>query len=101
DIFIAGGMAATVGHILGNRARDLVEIDAAVGQGLRELPLLAIGARGVGAAFVAPRQALVGAISVGLVCDDEGAGVGQRRRGAAEEGASQKSRKGAHAAPIE
>ena len=41
----------------------------------------------MGAAFVAPRQALVDAIAVGLVGDDEDAAVGQRGgRGEKERG---------------
>ena len=34
----------------------------------------------MGAAFVAPRKALVDAIAVGLVCNDEDAAVSQRGR---------------------
>ena len=71
DAFLAaGGM---------NRAGDFVGIDPAVGAGLGKIPRLAVGAGGVGAAFVAPGEAMVDAIAVGLVGDDEDAAVGQRR----------------------
>ena len=42
------------------------------------------------AAFLAPGQALVDAIAVGLVGDDEDAGVGERRGGGEDERAGQK-----------
>ena len=67
---------------LGNRAGDFVGIDAPIGRGLGEIPRLAIGAGGMGAAFLAPGEALVDAVAVGLVGDDENAAVGRcRRRG--------------------
>mgnify|MGYP000870071831 FL=1 len=99
NVFIAAGMTAAVGHIPGNSAGDLVGIDATVGYRLGEIPLLAIGARSVRTALVATGQALVDAIAIGLVGDDEHAGVGKGRGGAERERAGQK--KGSHAAPIE
>ena len=90
DVFITAREAAAAGHIPGNCARDLIRIDAAVGYGLREIPLLAVGARGIGAAFFAPRQALVDAIAISLVGDDEHTGVGKRRGGGKDECADKK-----------
>ena len=92
-------MAAAAGHIPGNSAGDLVGIDAAVRYGLGEIPLLAIGARGMRPALVAPGEALVDAITVGLVGDNEDAGVGEGGGGGDDKCAGQN--KGSHAAPIE
>jgi hypothetical protein len=52
------------------------------------------------AAFVAPGQALVDAIAVSLVGDDEHAGVGGGRRGGKNECAGKKRLRESHAAPI-
>src|SRR5262245_51076029 len=101
DVFIAAGSAAEAGHMLGNRACNLVGIDAVVGNRLGEIALLAIGPRGMRAAFIAPGEALVDAIAVGLVGDDEHAGVGQRRRGGENECASEKRLRESHAAHIQ
>ena len=69
----------------GNRAGDFVGIDAAIGGGLGKFARLAIGARGMRAAFVALGEALVDAIAVGLVGDDEDAAVGECGRGGEQE----------------
>jgi len=75
DVFIATGMAA-VSAGLGNRAGYFVGVDAPVGSSLGEIPRLAIGMGGVGAAFLASGEALVDAVAVGLVRDDENATIG-------------------------
>ena len=61
----------------GNRAGYFARIDAPVGRSLDEIPRLAIGARCVGATLFAPGKALVDAIAVSLVGDDENTAVGQ------------------------
>ncbi len=75
DVFIATGMAAALAG-LGNRAGNFIRVDAAVGGGLGEIPRLAIGLGGMGAAFLAFGKALVDAIAVRLVGDDENPTVG-------------------------
>src|SRR5437016_3782562 len=65
DIFVANA-ACAVPAGFGHRSRDFIEIDTAVGRGLGKIPRLAIGRRGMGAAFFAPREALVDAVAVGL-----------------------------------
>ena len=89
DVFIATGMVAVAGG-LGNRSGDFIRIDTPVGRGLGELPRLAIGARGMGAAFFALGQALVDAIAIGLVGDNENAALGGRCRRGEEERTDQK-----------
>ncbi len=74
---------------LGNRARDLVRVDAAIGGGVGKIARLAVGAGGMGAASLAARQALVDAIAVRLVGDDEDAAVGRRRRCGSNKGTGQ------------
>ncbi len=84
DVFVAAAMAAMRAG-LGNRAGDLVGVDAPIGRGLGEIPRLAIGLRGMGAAFFALGEALIDAVTVGLVFNDENAAVGRRSRGGEEE----------------
>jgi len=79
DVFIATGMAAIFAG-LGNRAGDFVGIDPPEGRGLGEIPRLAIGLGGMGATLLALGQALVDAVTVRLVGNDENAAVGPRRR---------------------
>ena len=79
DIFVANA-ACAVPAGFGHRSRDFIEIDTAVGRGLGKIPRLAIGRRGMGAAFFAPREALVDAVAVGLVGNDEHFGFGRRLR---------------------
>ena len=55
----------------------------------------------MGATFVAPRQALVHAVPVGLVGDDEYPAVRQCRRTAEEGKTGQKRRNGSHGAPMD
>ena len=83
DVFDATDMGA-IAAWLGNRAGYFVGVYPPVGRRLGEIPRLAIGMGGVGATFVASGQALVDAISVGLVGDDENAAVRQCRRAGEE-----------------
>lgn len=53
------------------------------------------------AAFVAFGEALVDAIAVGLIGDDENAGLGRRGGGVKEECTGKERRKESHDAPIE
>lgn len=55
----------------------------------------------MGTAFVAFSETLVDAIAVGLVGDDENAGLGGRCGGVKEECAGKERRKESHDAPIE
>jgi hypothetical protein len=77
DVFATARMAA-VFVFLWNRAGDLVRIDPAIGRGQREIPRLAIGLGGMGAALLASGKALVDPIAVRLVGDDEHPAVGPR-----------------------
>ena len=78
DVFVTAGMVAVPARP-GNRACDFVGIDAPVGRRLGEVPRLAIGAGGMGAAFLAPGKALVDAIAIRLVGDDKNTTVGPGR----------------------
>ena len=80
DVFNATGTAAVCAG-LGNRAGYLFRLDPSVRRCFREIPRMAIGVGGMCTTFVAPRQALVDAISVGLVGNDENAAVGVSGRG--------------------
>jgi hypothetical protein len=95
DVFDATGMAAISANS-GNRAGYFIGIHPPVGRCFREIPRLAIGMGGMGATFVAPGQALVHAVPVGLVGDDEYAAVGQCRRTGEERKSGQKRRNGSH-----
>ena len=90
DVLIATGMVARDTGGLGNRSRDFVRVDTPIGRSLGEIPRLTIGARGMRAAFFALGQALVDAIPVLLVGDDENAALGGRRRRGEEERTGQK-----------
>ena len=80
DVFAAAGGAAFPAAGFGNRAGDLVGIDAAEGGRLGKIARLAIGPCGVHAAFVARGEAVVDAITIRLIGDDEHFCVGRRRR---------------------
>jgi hypothetical protein len=54
----------------------------------------------VGAALVALGQALVDTIAVGMVCDDENAGLTGRSGGGAKECTGKERRNGSHVAPV-
>ena len=60
----------------------------------------AIGQGGVGAAFVALGEALVDAVAVRLVGNDENFGFGRRVRCGDEKHTGQKRREGSHDAPM-
>ena len=90
DVLIATGVVAAAADGLGYRSRDFVRVDTPVGRGLGELPRLAIGAGRMRATFFALGQALVDAIAVRLVGDDEDAALGGRRRRGKEERTGQK-----------
>jgi hypothetical protein len=83
DVFNATGTAAVCAG-LGNRAGYLFRLDPSVRRCFREIPRMAIGVGGMCTTFVAPRQALVDAISVGLVGNDENAAVRPSRRAGKE-----------------
>lgn len=79
DVFAASRMAAIFAR-LRDGAGDFVRIDPSIGCGLREIPRLTVGLGGMSAAFFAPGKALVDAIAVGLVGNDENPAVGPRCR---------------------
>ena len=79
DVLAAARMAAVFAGFR-HGARDFVRIDPSIGRGLCEIPRLAIGQRGMGAALLALGEALVDAIAVGLVGNDENPAVGPRGR---------------------
>src|SRR4051794_20739489 len=89
DVFAATGMAAAL-VCLGNRPGYFIRVDTPVGGGLGEIPRLAIGAGGVGAASLAHGEALVDAIAIRLVGDDENAAVGRCSRCGEQEYTAQK-----------
>jgi hypothetical protein len=99
DVFPATGMVAALSR-LGNRAGDFIRVDAPVGRGLGEIPRPAIGQRGMGAAFVAPGEALVDAVAVRLVGNNENTAVGRCDGGGKREHTGQKRGEGSHAAPM-
>jgi hypothetical protein len=99
DVFVAARTRAAIAGRFGNRPGDFIGIDAPVGRGLGKIPRLAIGPCGVRTAFLAPGEALVDAVAIGLVGDDEYPAVGKCRRGGHHERAGQKSMDGAHVAP--
>src|SRR5579872_5800803 len=74
DIFGAAGTAAIFAGFW-HRPGDFIGIDPTVRGGLSEIPLTAIGLSGVRATFFALRKALVHAVTVGLVRNDENAAV--------------------------
>src|SRR6478735_2955818 len=89
DVFAAPGTRAFLAAAR-HRAGNFVGIDTAIGGGGSKFPRLAVGAGSIGAAFLAPGEALVDAVAVGLVGDDEDAAVGGSSRGDDEEPAGQK-----------
>ena len=90
DVLIATGVVAAAADGLGYRSRDFVRVDAPVGRGLHKIPRPAIGQRRMGTAFLALGEALVDAIPVRLVGDDEDAALGRRRGRGEEERTGQK-----------
>jgi hypothetical protein len=79
DVFVAARPTAIVAR-LGNRAGYLIRVNSPVGRGLGEIPRLAIGMSGVGAAFVAPGEALIDAVAVRRIGNDKNASIGPDRR---------------------
>ena len=73
-------MAAIAAGRLGDRTGNFIGIDAPVRHRLGKIPRLALGTGGMGAAFLALGKALVDAVAVGLVGDDEDTAVGRGRR---------------------
>ena len=73
----------------GNRSRYFIRIDAPVRRSLGEIARFAIRQRGMRAAFLALGQALVNAISIRLVFDDENTAVRRCGRSGTEERAGQ------------
>ena len=99
-VFAATGVVADLAPGTGDRPGYFVGVDTPVGRSLGEIPRLAIGAGGMRAAFFAAGEALVDAVIVGLVGDDENAAVGRCNRGGEEERARQKRGNGSHTAPM-
>ena len=85
DVFAATGANAFLDAGGRNRAGNFVGIDPAVGSGLGKFPRLAVRAGGVRAAFVAPGKAMVDAVAVGLVFNNEDAAVSQGGRSGKQE----------------
>ena len=79
DVFVATAMAAVAAGF-GNRAGDFLRIDAPVGRRLGEVPRLAIRQGGVRATFLAPGEALIDPVAIGLVFNDENAAIRRCRR---------------------
>ena len=102
--FVAGGVVGAEDGVASVEAvvdGDVVGVDAPVGRGLDEIPRLAVGAGGMGAAFVAPGEALVDAVAVRPVGDDEHTAVGRCNGGGGHENTGQNCGYGSHAAPDE
>ena len=100
DVFAAAIARTFLAAGTRNRAGDLVGIDAAIGAGGCKFARLAVGAGGVRAAFFALGEALVDAVAVGLVGDDENPAVGPCG-GRGEQGhTGQKGCRKSHAAPM-
>ena len=78
-----GDVVAATGMIAALACRG--NVDAPVGRGLGELPRLAIGPGGMGAALFAAGEALVDAVTVGLVGNDENTAIGRCSRGGEQE----------------
>ena len=98
--------AAGTPTVAAGRSRDgagyFVRIDAAESGCLGEIPRLAKGPGGVRAAFLAVGEALIDAVAVGLIGDDEDPVVGPRRGGSGKgsyNGQGNQSGKGFHEAP--
>jgi len=89
DVFAARRMTAILAR-LRHRAGDFVRIDPTVGRGLREIPRMTIGTRGMGAAPFTLGQALVDPVAVRLVGNDEHPAVGPCSRAREKHAAGQK-----------
>src|SRR5262249_41586415 len=98
NIFVAMAMGAVCAGF-GDGAGNFVGIDPAIGRGLGEIPRLAVAARDLRAAFLAPGEALVDAVAVRLVIDDEDAGLGRCSGRSNDEGTGEEREQGSHDAP--
>src|SRR5215210_2050018 len=98
NVFVAPAMMA-VRTRLRNRAGDFAQVDASIRCGQGEITRLAIGSRGMGAAFLALGEALVDPITISLVGNDENAAVGRCSRSERNEGTGQNCGYRSHAAP--
>ena len=96
DILHAAETRAFTAGCLWNRTRNLVRIDAPEGTGFGKIALFAIGAGHRSAALLAARQALVDAIAVRLVGDDENPAVGEGGREGEHTGDEGRTDKDAH-----
>src|SRR4051812_44004814 len=75
DVFAAAGVVAVVARLSRDRTGDFIGVYTPIGRRLGEVPRLAVGARGGGAALLALGQALVDAVAVRLVGNDEDAAI--------------------------
>ncbi len=99
DVLAAAGMGAAFPGRRRNRAGDLRRVDPMIRRGLCEIPRLAIGAGGVRATPVAVGQALIDAIAIRLVGDDERPAVRKRCGGGTEQEAGIQRGKRSHQSP--
>ena len=99
DVFVAARPRAVVRGAPWNRTGDLIRVDPSVCRGFGKIARLAIGPRGMFPATLAFCEALVDAIAVGLIGNDEYPAVGGCRRPGHREYAGQKCRDAAHVAP--
>lgn len=80
DVFGASGvMTGGLERGLRDGAGDLMGVHPTIGCRLGEMARLAVGSGGVGTAFFTAREALIDAIAVRLVGDNENAVVGKGR----------------------
>jgi len=79
-----------------NRAGDLIRVDPAELGCDRKVPLTAIGIGHRRAAAIALGQALIDAVAVRLIGDDEDAAIGERGGGGQDSGRGDKANKGTH-----
>jgi len=98
DVFVAADVLAAIAGPR-NDAGNFVGVDAPIGRGLGKIPRLAIEPGRMGAAFIAAGEALVDAVPVRLVGDDEHAAVRRRRRSGSYENTSQDCGETSHDAP--
>jgi hypothetical protein len=90
NIFVAIIVVAAAPGSLGNRPRYFVRIDAPIGGGLGKIARLAIGSGSMRTAFCALGEALVDAIAISLVLDNENPAVSRCSRRCEEKRTGQK-----------
>ena len=88
DVFVATRTAAVTAR-LGNRAGDFIGGDPPIGRSLGEFARPAIGQGGMRAAFFTLGEALVDAVAIGLIGNDENPAVGPSCRPGKERHAGQ------------